>query len=481
MKPTGHVWKRFEELSRIPRQSKQEQQVREWLIGIADGKGLAHRSDATGNMVIAVPATAGYEASPGVVLQAHMDMVCEKRSGVKHDFSSDPIRLVRKADGWLYADGTTLGADNGIGLSLALAVLDTPELQHPPLELLFTVDEETGLTGASDLEPGILSARRLINLDSSDEGIFTIGCAGGLQTDIVLPLTWEPVEQSLTAQQVCLRGLSGGHSGVNIHEQRANAISELARVLYRMSSNIAFKLVRFTGGNAHNAIPRDAEAVILLQVTAVEELITQLAQAKKDFMSTYGATDPRAAFTVEETQQVAKGLNAEANRNVLALLTSLPHGVQRMSSEFNGVVETSCNLAKADLSPEGGSLRAMLSQRSFNPAALQAITGRIHATAALAGASASDSNGYPAWQPREDSELMPPARQVYREVSGKDARVEVIHAGLECGLIGDKHPGMDMISFGPNIEHLHSPDERVEIESVNRTWAFLCALLAKLK
>ena len=476
---SGEVLRWFEAISRIPRRSGDEARVRAWLQGWAAERGLGHRADAAGNLVIEVPATSGYEDAPGVILQGHMDMVCEKAKGSGHDFSQDPIRLVTDGD-WLRADMTTLGADNGIGIALGLAVADAGDVEHPPLELLFTVDEETGLTGARALEPGFVRGRVLLNLDSEDEGVLTVGCAGGQSTQIRMAPAQGAVPREHVALRVTVGGLSGGHSGVDIHDQRANAIQALARALQALGGLGDLRLAAADGGTAHNAIPRDAEALVWLPGEASDAAHRAIAALEAALRVEYARTDPALAVSVTDAADAsAMALTAADTRRLTDLLLALPHGVDRRSPEIEGLVETSNNLAT--LTVRDGDARILTSQRSSSMARLRLLTDRITATARLAGADAESTAGYPAWTPNMDSPLLARCRALYEQLFGKPPVVEVIHAGLECGIIGARSPGLDMISFGPTIQNPHSPAERLHLPSVAPVYTLLCALLGSLR
>lgn len=475
------VWRLFQELSRIPRPSKHEQRVCNWLERFTQDHNLSYQRDQADNLVIQLPPTAGCQAAPPVILQAHTDMVCEKMPDSNHDFSQDPIRLIEK-DGWLYGDRTTLGADNGIGVCMALAIAQDKALVHPALELLFTVDEETGMTGANALEAGFVNGSRLLNLDSEDEGVFTIGCAGGLRTKIELALTPNSVAEKYSPFKLSITELTGGHSGVNIHEQRANAIKVLVRALNSLRDQMSIRLLSLQAGNADNAIPRDAQAGMLLPTDQFDQARKIVQALQNDVRAEFSQTDPNIIIAIESIDQVQiiQAFDAASSAKVFDLLMALPHGVQRISTQFEGIVETSCNLAKATIDAEKNVLRVITSQRSFNQTCRDALTEQIGAVASLAGAQVKHSQGYPPWQPRQDSELLTICKNLYQDMNGQTPVVEVIHAGLECGIIESKCPGLDMISLGPTIENPHSPQERVNIDSVERVWEFLVQLLARL-
>ncbi len=468
---------KFEAINAIPRCSKNETRLAAWLTEWARTRGYAFRSDPAGNLVIQVPASPGREDRAVVILQGHMDMVCEKTPESTHDFEQDPIPVVRDGD-WVHAVDTTLGADNGIALAMSMVLAEDHALKHPPLELLFTVDEESGLLGAHKLDATLLKGRILINIDSEDEGVFTIGCAGGEETRIRLPLTYEDLPAELVGARLVVGGLRGGHSGVDIHKPRANANRLLGRVLQRLQALEGVRLVSLRGGSAHNAIPRDASAFLALPsgpLTAVREAVRH---CEAIFRDEHDDTEPSLFVRLEEPtdDRPVRMLAAESAARAVHLLNALPHGVHGMSTQVAGLVETSCNLAIVRI--KNDALDIISSQRSSSMSRLDEMTSRVTAVAALAGASAVRLNHHPAWAPDKDSALLQRCRDVYQELYGKEPVVEIIHAGLECGLIGDKVPGMEMISIGPDLRHPHSPEEKLELPSVGRVYTFLTTLLA---
>jgi dipeptidase D len=470
------LWRHFDRILEIPRGSKHEDRARAYVIEVAERAGLGHRVDAVGNVVVRKPAAAGREGAPVTILQAHLDMVQEKNSGTDFDFARDAIRPVRDGD-YLTADGTTLGSDNGIGVAAMLAVLEADSIAHGPLELLFTIDEETGLTGAAGLADDMLEGRRLINLDSEEEGVLTIGCAGGADTYLHLPLERTPVR---AAQGIAIRvhGLKGGHSGVDIHLQRANALKVLARALMAASEAGGFRIATLAGGSAHNAIPREASATIAPKADDVDAIVDALEAELAALAAEFRSSDPGLAWSVERTGAPEEAWTEESGGRALALLVALPHGVLRMSDDIEGLVESSTNLAVA--SEVDGRLRILMSNRSSVMSALAAIRRRLRAFASIAGADVMEKDGYPGWKPDVSSELLAVMREVCAEVTGEEPEVGAVHAGLECGIIGEKYPGMDMISFGPQIEFPHSPDERVRIATVGPFWNLLVATLERL-
>lgn len=468
----AEVWQHFDRILTIPRGSKNEHAIRDYVLSLAKQHGLEHQTDTAGNVVVRKPGTA---AGATLVLQSHLDMVNEKNSDVQHDFERDPIKP-RHDDNYLYATGTTLGADNGLGVAAMLALLESKSLTHPPLELLFTIDEETGLTGASDLDTTLLSGRRLINLDSEEEYTVTVGCAGGAGNTIRLPLEAQDTDTNARALEVALTGMHGGHSGLDIHLQRGNAVKLLARILGSLP-NDSWRLVSFEGGNKHNAIPREARAVLVAGAD-IAKLRAALEAEFAAIKAEYLAADADMQLVITESSSAARALTTQSTRKVVQLIEALPHGVLAMSADIPGLVETSTNLATASL--DQNHLVITTSSRSSVNSALRAVQRRIVAIAELAGAEADSKPGYPGWKPDLSSDLLKVLKEVHANVHGQEPEVVAVHAGLECGIIGEKVPGMDMISFGPQIEHPHSPNERVHIASVERFWRLLTAMLERL-
>lgn len=470
------LWAHFARLMEIPRGSGSESEAREHVLAVAGQAGHVAAADAAGNVVVRKPASAGREAAPVVALQAHLDMVQEKNAGVDHDFHRDPIRPVVEGD-WLKADGTTLGADNGIGVAAMLAILEDDDLVHGPLELLFTVNEETGLTGAKALDPALLTASMLINLDSEEEGVITIGCAGGGDSRLRLPIERQGVDGGHRCR-LRVGGLRGGHSGVDIRLERANSIVILTRAIAAGLDGCDVRLVALDGGNARNAIPREATATVWLASGEGAGWETAARRCLERMRGEYTASDPGLVWSLEPEESVIPPCTPEASRRCLDLLLALPHGVQAMSTSLPDLVETSTNLAVVELADS--ELRVHCSSRSSIESRLQGLRRKIRAVARLAGADVKEADGYPAWQPDVGSELLAVMQAVYEREIGQAPQVGAMHAGLECGIIGRKVPGMDMISFGPQIENPHSPDERVKISSVGPFYAVLCATIAEL-
>ncbi|MFZ2958057.1 MAG: aminoacyl-histidine dipeptidase [Candidatus Ozemobacteraceae bacterium] len=477
---TEHILGLFEQISAVPRPSKHEERICAWLMEWAKKQGFHSRQDATGNVLIEVPGSKGYETSAPVLIQGHVDMVCEKTSESTHDFSKDPIRFVRDGD-WLGADGTSLGADNGIAIAMAMAVATDATVKHPPLELLFTVDEETGLSGAQGLKGDFFTSRTMINLDSEDEGKFTVGCAGGRDTHISLPLDWSEVPGDWQALSLKAEGMVGGHSGCNIHDERANAIRVLARTLVMINENTPIRITGIRGGSAHNAIPRAAMAVFYLPPDKVYEVRKLADEAHQIFRNEFKVTDPSLSISCDPFTDAPdhRAMTQGSTNRVLDLLIALPHGVAAQSTAIKGLVETSNNEATVHI--EEGKLLITTSQRSSVMSRLDGITRKVEAVARLAGAAVKSGVGYPAWQPDMSSPLLESTRKLYKKLFKTEPVIELIHAGLECGLIGAIKPGMDMISMGVTLRDPHSPSERIFIPSIPKVWELLVEILKALK
>ncbi len=471
------LWKYFEEFLKIPHCSGNEKALGDYIISVAEELGLKWKKDDTGNVVVYKDASPGHENAPGVILQGHLDMVCEKNSDVDHDFSKDPIQTEINGD-WVTAKGTTLGADNGIGGCAALAVLAAKDLDHPPLECLFTVEEETGLTGASQLPKDILSGKKLLNLDSEDLGEFTIGCAGGADTQILLPIKRDSGKPGQVFR-LKLAGFRGGHSGIDINEGRGNAIKLLSRLLWKANQKVSFQITCIEGGNLRNAIPREAWADLVCDPKKEAEL-KQIFQDEFDAVKQefrVQEPDARHEFGKEENSPEPP-LTKDLSEKVISLLLTMPHGVMSMHPEIEGLVQTSTNLAVIHTKEEN--IQVVCSTRSSISTSLEETRDVIQALCGLAGAAVIREEGYPGWTPNLDSELLKTTKQVYKQIFNEEPEVAAVHAGLECGIIGEKYPGMDMISFGPTIKNPHSPDEKVHIGTVEKFWEFLTSLLKEL-
>jgi len=456
------LWKYFEEISSIPRCSKHEEKVAEYVVNVAKKLGHEVMRDDVGNVIVRKKATA-YENAPMVTLQAHLDMVCEKNRDVEHDFEKDPIDVYVDGD-MVKARGTTLGADNGIGVAACLAIMEDKDIKHGPLEFLFTVDEETGMTGAFGLKEGVLKGKMLINVDTEEFGAVYIGCAGGGNSTLTLPIKYEKVEGK--GMEITIRGLKGGHSGTEIHEGRANSIKLMARLLY----NTDAKVGSIEGGDKFNAIPREATAKII--PSNKDDALKKVKEFEKIFKNEYSVSDPGVTIATKDCN-IERIFDSASQKKVLDLLMGLPHGVLAMDQQVKGLVETSTNLARVRSSDK---LEIMMSSRSSVNSALEATMQSIRAIGELAGAKVEEGSMYPGWKPNLDSKLLKIAVESYKELYGKEPEIKAIHAGLETGVIGGKYD-MDMISIGPQIEHPHSPDEVVYISSVQKFWDYLLKIL----
>ena len=476
---TGKILEAFAQISQIPRPSKKEQKLVAWLMNWADENGLQAQTDEALNVLIEVPASVGYEGSQTLVLQGHLDMVCEKAKGFEHDFDNDPIEFIFTDDGWLTANQTTLGADNGIAIAMAMVVATDDSIEHPALELLFTTDEETGLTGANSLQPGFIQGKQLLNIDTEDEGVFTVGCAGGQDARVLLPFVTQENLPGYSAFKLVGGGMSGGHSGIDIIEQRANAIKLLFRSIHVISQKTDVRISSVSGGTARNAIPRDAEAVLLIPSADTEIAQTVVVGLESKMQAEYIKTDPRLTMTLTATDGGYEAVSANTTRQAIDLVFAYPNGVAEMSKDIDGLVDTSNNLATVKI--ENEKLILLSNQRSSNMDSLALLCDRIMSIARLAGAEGETSGGYPSWKPNMDSGLLARCLEVYQQRFDKKPIVEAIHAGLECGIIGAKYDGMDMISFGPTIKSPHSPDEKIEIESIGKVWDFMVALFKSYK
>ncbi|MEM0467332.1 MAG: aminoacyl-histidine dipeptidase [Candidatus Thermoplasmatota archaeon] len=468
------VWKHFEAISAIPRCSKHEEKIREYIIQFAKKQKLSYKTDKTGNIVVSKPAAPGVKNKRTLIVQGHMDMVCEKNSDVIHDFTKDPLKLKRNGD-ILTASGTTLGADNGIGISVALALLEDTTVKNGPLEALFTVDEETGLTGAFAMESDFLTGKTMLNLDSEEFGILTVGCAGGGDTKIELPITTKTPPKNTCNLIMKISGLRGGHSGVNIHEQRGNAIKILARLLWKAARHHEFFISDLKGGDKHNAIPREAYATIAIARAEKTAFTTFLTNEAAVILDEIKPIDPDVNLSIQETDPPERIIDKTCQICLLNLLQGLPHGVHKMSYDIPTLVQTSTNLAVVQTKEK--TVFIHMSSRSAVKSELQDMRDRIAACAQLAGATITEDTPYPGWKPNMNSPILALSKKVYKELFHAEPKVEAVHAGLECGIIGEKFPGMDMISMGPSIKYLHSPQEQVSISSVEKFYTYVVKII----
>ena len=466
----------MDEINAVPRQSHHLEKIHPWLMNWGKEHGFKVESDDALNILIKVPATSGYEKAPTIVLQGHMDMVCEKRPGVEHDFQNDPIISWRDGD-WLRAKDTSLGADNAIALAMFFVLITDPEAEHPALEILITSDEETGLVGAQKLGADFLSGRILLNLDSEDEGVFTIGCAGGMDNNLTLPVDLAPLPPGFEVRKIEIGGLEGGHSGLEIHLGKANANLLLARVLRTILDAIpTARIGSLSGGTAHNAIPREAWALAAVPSNRLTELDGIVADLESTLKAENAIVEKKLFLSSTAGEAPPDGLfTAQNGEKLLDTLRMIPHGVRFMSAEIDGAVDTSMNFAV--LRTEASAVKIQTNIRSTMMSRSGELSQVMRCLARLCGGTCQTGNHYPAWEPRTESSVLNRAKQVWKDVSGEEAVVEVTHAGLECGAIGASFPGMDMISFGPTIRQPHSPDERMSIPSVGRVYMFLRELL----
>lgn len=470
------VWKHFYSLTQIPRPSKKEEKAILFLEKFGKDLGLETIRDGIGNIIIRKPATPGMENRKGIILQAHIDMVPQKNSDKVHDFEKDPIQP-RIVDGWVYATGTTLGADNGMGIAVAMAVLEAKDLVHGPVEALFTVDEETGMTGARKLEPGILKGDILVNLDSEDEGELYVGCAGGLDATATFEYRTEKTPSGLAGYKLSVTGLKGGHSGMDIILGRGNANKVIVRVLLPLIDNLGARLSSIEGGSLRNAIPREAFAHLAIPAgneKAAKEIVAKhLAELKSEL----SAHEPNLDIVLESAGVPAELIDADTARKAVLAVYGAPNGVERMSDAMPGLVETSNNLAI--VKSEDGKIQIKCLMRSSVDSAKDILAQSLASVFILAGAKVEFSGGYPGWKPNMDSDILATMKVVYKDLYGNEPEVKAIHAGLECGILGGIYPNWDMISCGPTIRSPHSPDERVNIDTVEKWWSYVVKVLEK--
>jgi dipeptidase D len=470
------LWRHFEALSAIPRASEKEQAARAYVLAQAAALGLEVVQDAVGNVVVRKPARPGREGAPMAALQGHLDMVCEKNEGTAHNFDSDPIQLVLDGD-WVKASGTTLGADNGVGVAAALAVMESTDIAHGPLEFVFTIDEESGLTGASEFPNGLLQSKYFLNLDGEEEGALCIGCAGGLNTVARRTVELRPAPEG-DALRIKVSGLQGGHSGLDINKGRGNAVRILGQVLQALLGAGPIAVADLQGGSKRNAIPREASATVVVDPARIAELRATLTLWQDALRSDLGSFDPGLRIAAEPASQPAQVLSDADARVVADLLASQHHGVLAMSPDVPGLVQTSTNLAIVSLKDSVVELET--SQRSPILSSKVAAARMVSTVFALAGFQTEQTGGYPGWKPEPGSEIVRMSKEAHIDVLGHVPELIAMHAGLECGVIGEKHPGMEMISFGPHIVDVHSPSERLKISSVEPFWRFLTALLERI-
>lgn len=473
-----NIFKYFEEISKIPRGSGNEKAISDYLVSFAKKHNLEVIQDEVYNIIIKKPATPGYENGPTVILQGHMDMVCEKNKDKVHDFTKDPITL-RYIDDMIYADNTTLGADNGIAVAMAMAILASDDVKHPPLEVVLTVDEESGMTGAHALNPEHLKGRILINMDTEEEGKLLVSCAGGLRTTITLEADWKKPEEGYEAYRIEIKGLKGGHSGADIDKERGNSNKLLGRVLNAVYKEMPFQLSHLSGGSKSNAIPREAEAVVFIPSDKSQVLIKTINEWDNILKNEYKISDPEVTVNVHKADNSFENvLSWEKTEKAIALLMTIPNGIQTMSKSIDGLVESSNNLGVVSTNEEGITFDSAV--RSSLDSLKEYIKEQIYTVAKLVGANFNAFGDYPGWEYNPNSRIREVFQRVYREKYGKEAEIIAVHAGVECGLFGEKIEGLDMISFGPDMYDVHTPNEHVSISSTKRTYEYLLAVLETL-
>jgi len=471
------LWQRFYEISQIPRPSKKEGKIRDYLRKLIKDMNLTFREDKVGNIVVKVPATKEYEGVPVVVLQGHIDMVGEKNKNIIHDFENDPLKL-KKEDGWITADGTTLGSDNGIGIAAALSIITDKNVIHGPLEILFTIDEETGLTGANSLKPGFITGKILLNMDSEEDGAFYVGCAGGIDTVGTFNLEKELVPNNTSAYNLVVSGLKGGHSGLDINLGRGNAIKILTRVLKSLEG-LEFYVSKLEGGSKRNAIPREAEALLYISSSEVNKANNLIKELESRIRNELKSSDEKISITFQKSDESSNFVfDTDFSNRIIDTLLALPSGVISMSQDIPDLIETSTNLATITTGED--SIIIGTSQRSSIESAKQYIAQSVLAIFSLADANIEIGNEYPGWKPDMNSQILKTSINVYKNLFNKEPEIKAIHAGLECGILGNKNPGLDMVSFGPTIQGAHSPDEKVNIETVIHFYELLKGILKTL-
>jgi dipeptidase D len=470
------LWKHFSAICSIPHPSKHEQKLSQYISDFARQHQLDLKKDSVGNLLVRKKATGGKEHSPTLILQSHLDMVPQKHDSVAHDFLTDPIRPYSDGE-WVRAQGTTLGADNGIGVAISLAVLEDTTLQHGPLEILFTIDEETGMTGVKNLDPILLEGKMLINLDTEDDRELCIGCAGGIDAVAIAKPVFEPVPDNMVSFKIAVEGLRGGHSGIDIHTGRGNAIKLLNRALYMASEQFNIGISSFNGGNVRNAIPRLATAEISVPSNNEKQFVTWLNDLEKKIRQEYTPIEPDLKISLIKTVPHKQQFSQVTQANLLRSLYACPNGVYKMSNAFADLVETSNNVSiiKCDQT----TIKIECLCRSSTESSREDCANVLASAFSLSGAQVEFHGGYPGWAPNPNSKLLAEMNTIYKEVYSCGPKIIAVHAGLECGLIGAKYPGMDMVSCGPTICNPHSPEERVNIASVEKFWKYLTTLLAR--
>lgn len=473
------VFKHFEEINKIPRGSGNEKEISDYLLAFGKKLGLESIQDKALNIIIKKPASKGYENAPTVIIQGHMDMVCEKNKETSHDFTKDPIKLIVKDD-FIYADGTTLGGDDGIAVAYAMAILEDSTIDHPALEVLITTDEEAGMTGAIALEPENITGKIVLNIDSEEEGKLLVSCAGGIRTKSTLPIEWIKEKKDTINYEVMVKGLKGGHSGAEIHLGRGNSNKIIGRVLRELSKEVNFNLVSLNGGSKNNAIPREAEALISVKSEDENKLIDIIKKLESDIKKEFSVKDPGLAIETRKVEEkFEKVFSDESTVKTINLLYIYPNGINTVSSEIDGLTESSTNVGvvitnENDIEFDSAVRSSVFSLR-------EEIVERIKCVTELFGGTVTANAGYPEWEYKEDSKVREICKDVYKKMYGKDAEIVAIHAGVECGLFKEKLGDLDMISFGPDIFDAHTPNEHMSIPSVKRVWEYLLEVLKVIK
>lgn len=471
------IWKNFYSLTQIPRPSKHEDRIQDFIMKFGTDLGLYTYKDEVGNIIIKKPATPGMENRKGVILQGHLDMVPQANSDTKHDFTKDPIDAYIDGD-WVTANGTTLGADNGMGVAAAMAVLESTNLEHGPVEALFTADEETGMTGAFGLEQNVLDGHILLNMDSEDEGELYIGCAGGIDATATFSYKEEKPDANTLAYKLSVKGLKGGHSGMDIPLGRGNSNKIMFRFLKQAAKDFDVKISKILGGSLRNAIPREAFATVVVPQKYSDELKNAVKSFEDIVSAELSSVDPNFSFTCKEADMPDSLIDANTQKNLINAVYACPNGVLRMSNDMEGLVETSTNLAIVKSTKDKVEVQCLM--RSSVETAKKDLTEMVDSVFTLAGANVKFDGAYPGWKPNPKSEILETMKDVYNKNFGKVPEIKAIHAGLECGLLGAVYPKWDMISFGPTIRNPHSPDEKVHIESVEKFWKYLVETLKNI-
>lgn len=468
----------FEQISSIPRGSGNEKAISDYCVSVAKELGLYYYQDEVNNVVIRKPASSGCEKAEGVIIQGHLDMVCEKNKDVKHDFIHEPIKLIVDK-GFIKADGTTLGGDDGIAVAMGLALIEDNDIKHPQIELLFTTDEEVGMKGAKNFASGILSGTRLINLDSEDEGIFIVSCCGGAKAAVSIPIVTEPAPAEFVPVAIRIRGLLGGHSGSEIHLQRANANKLMGRILRQIGKTFFFRLKSINGGLMDNAITRECDAVIYIPAEDIDELVDLCNQFEDIFSNEYVVSEKSVKVLVERVEdKQEKALDFDTTNKIIYALNLIPYGVMRVSLEIGGLVETSNNLGIVKTTDS--SVEFVSAVRSSVATKKYEVLEELQMISELVGGTLTIRGEYPGWEYKKESKLRDICVNAYKEMFGKEPKVEAIHAGLECGLLGSKYPELDMISMGPEMHDIHTPEEKMNISSVERVWNYIIFVIEKL-